>query len=46
MTAVGIKVTQFHSQPANQFPAAKGAGGRGEAFKYIYIYIYIFPFIF
>jgi len=43
MTGLGIKSDPVPQSTSQQLPAAKGAGGRGEAFKkIIYIYIYIY----
>ena len=34
ITLLGIKSDPFQQSTSQQFPAAKGAGGRGEALKY------------
>ena len=34
MTVLGIKSDPFRQSTSQQFPAPKGAGGRGEALKF------------
>jgi hypothetical protein len=42
MIVFNIKSDPVPQSTSQQFPASKGAGGRGEALKYIHIYIYIY----